>query len=123
MINLPQNQKRTALSTSTTTQLAQRLRVYGHPIRLRILDFLATSHGPQRVTEITRASEGVGQAIISQQLKILRENGILVAERQGASVYYSLTSPKEWELLLYLREYGTALAITPDLDQDDEDSD
>lgn len=87
----------------TLEPLAFLLRIFSHPLRLRILDFLETSGSPQRVTEIVEAAEGAPQAIISQQLKILRESGLLEAERRGNSVYYSVASPQALSLLCCVR--------------------
>lgn len=40
------------------------------------------------MTDIVRATGGVDQAIISQQLKVMREGGLLANRREGASIYY-----------------------------------
>jgi len=66
------------------------LRLLSHPIRLKIIDFLVTAQTPQRVTEIVAATEGVPQAVVSQQLKILRDAEVLLAQRRGNCVYYSI---------------------------------
>lgn len=80
------------LDMPTLERIAPTIRVLSHPLRLRILDFLEKSGSPQRVTEIVDASEGAQQAIVSQQLKIMRDSGILTAERRGNCVYYSISN-------------------------------
>ena len=82
------------------------IRVLSHPLRLRILDFLETANAPQRVTEIVDASEGTQQAIVSQQLKILRDNGILAAERKGNCVYYSISDHRYLFFLDCIRNHN-----------------
>jgi DNA-binding transcriptional ArsR family regulator len=98
----------TILDMQTLERLTPLLRVFSHPLRLRIIDFLETMGTPQRVTDIVNATEGAPQAIVSQQLKILRESGILAAERQGNSVYYSLGPSKGVALLSCIRKVSAA---------------
>ena len=97
----------TTLSMSTLEQLSPLIRVFGHPLRLRILDFLETTKKPQRVTEIVAVSEGAQQAIVSQQLKIMRELGILNAERHGNCVYYSIKDQESIYFLDCIRRFDT----------------
>ena len=66
------------------------VRVLGHPLRLRILNLL---EGAERnVTELVVAT-GVGQAAVSQQLRILRSEGIVDDRREGSRVFYRITEP------------------------------
>jgi ArsR family transcriptional regulator, zinc-responsive transcriptional repressor len=69
------------------------LHFLGNPLRLRILLFLAITKTPQRVTEIVEASGCEVQGVVSQQLKILREAGIVLGERRANCVYYSIIDP------------------------------
>ncbi|MCX6369294.1 MAG: ArsR family transcriptional regulator [Armatimonadetes bacterium] len=89
----------TTLDMTTLEQLSPLIRIFAHPLRLRILDFLETSKTPQRVTEIVGVCEGAQQAIVSQQLKIMRDMGILNAERRKNCVYYSI---KNSEILYFM---------------------
>ena len=92
------------LDMNALEKIAPMIRTLSHPLRLRILDFLETTGKPQRVTEIVEASEGVQQAIVSQQLKILRESGILSASRRGNCVYYSINDCKSLFFLDCIRQ-------------------
>lgn len=94
------------LSMDSLEEIAPTIRILSHPLRLRILDFLDTTGSPQRVTEIVTAAEGAQQAIVSQQLKILRESGILAAERRGNCVYYSISNEKPLSFLRCIRSQG-----------------
>lgn len=92
------------LETHTLERVSPLIRVLAHPLRLRILDFLEVSSTPQRVTEIVQASEGTQQAIISQQLKILRDSGIVSTVRKGNCIYYKINNETSLLFLHCIRE-------------------
>lgn len=98
----------TIIDMQTLERVTPLIRVFSHPLRLRIIDFLETMGTPQRVTDIVNASEGAPQAIVSQQLKILRDSGVLEAKRQGNSVYYSLAANRGAALLSCIRKVSAA---------------
>ncbi|MBT3362631.1 MAG: winged helix-turn-helix transcriptional regulator [Chloroflexi bacterium] len=58
--------------------------------RLMIVHLLR--EGEKSVSEII-AGTGLPQANVSQHLSILRKHGVVLNRREGANVYYSLTSP------------------------------
>lgn len=62
----------------------------GHPTRLWIIEFLA--EGPRSVAEIANEMEG-GLSAISQHLAMLRQYGLIVDERRGRQIYYSIATP------------------------------
>ncbi len=95
-----------SIEMSKLEQLAPLIRIYSHPLRLRIIDFLETVQTPQRVTEIVGISEGAQQAIVSQQLKILRDAGILEAERKGNCVYYFISNKSDLSVMHCIRKYA-----------------
>jgi DNA-binding transcriptional ArsR family regulator len=80
---------------------ARVIRVVGHPLRLRLLE--ALEGGDRNVTELVNAV-GVSQAMVSQQLGILRAEGVVGARRDGARVYYRITEPKVSRILACIRE-------------------
>lgn len=90
----------------TLEKVAPLFRILSHPLRLRILDFLETMQNPQRVTEIVEVCGETHQAIVSQQLKIMREHGILIADRRGNCVYYSIANRDILPFLDTVREYA-----------------
>jgi len=63
------------------------LKSLGHPLRLRIVAQLC--HGEEHVTALAEIFQ-VGQAIISQQLRILRMNGLVDVSRQGGRAVYRI---------------------------------
>jgi DNA-binding transcriptional ArsR family regulator len=81
------------------------LHFLGNPLRLRLLLFLAITKTPQRVTEIVEASGCEVQGVVSQQLKILREAGIVFGERRANCVYYSIIDPDVAELLVTIQTW------------------
>jgi ArsR family transcriptional regulator, lead/cadmium/zinc/bismuth-responsive transcriptional repressor len=78
------------------------LRLLANPHRARILDFLDTVGSPQCVNKIVEVCEGEAQAIVSQQLRILKDGKLLDAERVGNRIFYRIVSPE-------VRRYLTAL--------------
>lgn len=76
---------------SMLTQAAQMLKAVAHPVRLSIMSALA--HGKLTVSEIF-GRLGVEQAVASHHLAIMKDRGVLLAERDGKNVYYSLRFPK-----------------------------
>ena len=66
---------------------ARILKALGNPRRLMIMDQL--HGGPKTVSELVMLL-GLPQATVSQHLAAIREQGIVVARRQGNTVSYSL---------------------------------
>jgi ArsR family transcriptional regulator, arsenate/arsenite/antimonite-responsive transcriptional repressor len=67
---------------------AARFKALGHPVRLGIVMRLAESPG-------TCACDfadvfGIAQPTVSEHLRVLRENGLVVTERRGTQICYSL---------------------------------
>jgi ArsR family transcriptional regulator len=89
------------IDASVLERASRVIRVVGHPLRLRLLELLES--GEHNVTQLVRGT-GVGQAIVSQQLRILRAEGVVGARRDGARVYYWITEPKVSKILDCIRE-------------------
>ena len=96
------------IDMETLERVAPIIRHAAHPIRLRVLDFLRQQGRPCTVTEITGAA-GAGQAIVSQQLRILKDQGVLTARRQGSSVFYEVADRSVLLLLDCIRQHQTGL--------------
>jgi len=69
-------------------RLAQIFRALGDPTRLRIVDIL--TEGPRCVCEIQASLADVPMNLLSYHLRILRDAGILQANRRGRWVDYRL---------------------------------
>ena len=68
--------------------LSARLKLLAHPERLRILD--AIRRDSECVCHL-EALLGKPQPYVSQQLRLLRDAGVIVDEKQGQNVYYRLS--------------------------------
>jgi ArsR family transcriptional regulator len=66
---------------------AKLCRIFGHAKRLMIMEFL--SDAEKSVSEIA-ASIGASTSTTSQHLRLLKDNNIVVARRDGQTIYYSL---------------------------------
>lgn len=94
------------IDMETLERVAPIIRTAAHPIRLRILDFLRQQNRPCTVTEITGAA-GIGQALISQQLRILKDQNVLSARREGNYVLYVIADQSVLLLLDCIRQHQT----------------
>lgn len=99
-----------ALSSSEQTQLVAALKVLGEPTRLRILCGLGSDCRP--VTDIIQAT-GMGQTHVSFHLRMLRQAGLVRAERRGAFIYYCLADPSLPGILQGLANWLSARQIPP----------
>lgn len=93
------------LESGTTVSLGAVLKVLAEPNRLHILFALGTECRP--VTDIIQATD-LPQTNVSFHLRILREAGLVRAERRGAFIYYCLPDP---ELLAILRSLQAWMGI------------
>ena len=69
-------------------ELSNRIKLLSHPERLRILD--ALRRDAECVCHL-EALLGKPQPYVSQQLRILRDAGVISDEKQGQNVFYRLT--------------------------------
>lgn len=86
-------------------KFAEVLKAVGHPVRLRLIDILV-NYGERTVGELSEILN-VPQAIVSQQLRILRLNGLVKVTRSGGNAFYSLAEPRLKDLLDCLRSCRT----------------
>jgi len=70
------------------------------PKRISLL--YAIDEGPQRVTDLAEALD-MPQPTTSHHLKILREQGLVLTDREGTAIYYSLADRRVIEALDLLR--------------------
>lgn len=86
----------TTVATDLYTSYADRFKVLGHPARLQLLDLLRRA--PECVCHL-EAVTGKPQPYISQQLRVLREAGIVADSKEGLNVYYHLVDAQVASLL------------------------
>jgi DNA-binding transcriptional ArsR family regulator len=77
-------------------EMSDILKALAHPTRLQIIAILC--QGSEHVTGLTNRL-GVSQALVSQQLSILRMKRIVACERTGGYMYYKLMIPKLTDLI------------------------
>ena len=90
-----------------TEELAAFAGIFTSPIRLAILESLL--NGPRIVGDLC-ASLGQAQAVISKQLGLLRDCGILRCQPDGRCREYSLTDPKTTGKILSLMRIAASRA-------------
>jgi DNA-binding transcriptional ArsR family regulator len=69
---------------------AQFFRALAHPTRIRLLEILVRRG---RTVQELQQELALDQPIVSQQLAVLRNQGIVSARKQGSSVRYALRDP------------------------------
>lgn len=75
--------------------IAQRLRVIGDPVRIRLLDHLR--EGEASVASLTE-SLGATQQNVSKHLQMLHQAGIVGRRKDGTSVLYRIVDASVFEL-------------------------
>ena len=109
------------MTATTRTEDANRLRRFkadffkalSHPQRIWILELLRV--GPRSVGELQEATGAVGSSV-SQQLAVLRGQGIVTTERHGTTIIYRVADEAIFELLDVARRiHNSRLASTVDL--------
>lgn len=76
---------------SAAGQACKLMKVLANPDRLMILCQL--SKGEMRVGDIEEVL-GIVQPTLSQQLTVLRVEGLVSTRREGKNIYYQVTSPR-----------------------------
>lgn len=74
----------------------------GDPKRLMLLHLVAER--ARNVTELTQALD-IAQSTVSHHMRILRERGLVTSERDGTSIYYSLSDPRILDAIEILRSF------------------
>jgi DNA-binding transcriptional ArsR family regulator len=101
---------RPALAGELQTFKARFFRALAHPTRIRLLEVLV--RGGRTVQEL-QAALTLDQPLVSQQLAVLRNQGIVVARKEGLAVRYTVRDPLVGELLAVARRiFNNQLAGT-----------
>jgi len=98
---LPGERRLTAVQAK---RLARDLQLLGDPVRLQILDLLASRPGEVCVCDLV-ASLPVRQPTISHHLRLLRRAGLVVVQRRGLWAHYTVVRPALDARRRQLREY------------------
>ena len=78
------------VSDQLLQRVAQRLKIMGNPLRLRILHVL--EDGEMTVSEILSKVRST-QTNVSKHLTSLRAAGLVTSRRDGVNVYYGIADP------------------------------
>lgn len=78
------------IGVDEATRTAQLLAALADPVRLRIVSMLAAAPGGTVCGCELEEPLGLAQPTVSHHLRILREAGLVVGERRGRWVHYSL---------------------------------
>jgi ArsR family transcriptional regulator, arsenate/arsenite/antimonite-responsive transcriptional repressor len=82
---------REPLTAQQSIELSRVFKAMGDPVRLRLLSLIASHVGGEAcVCDLTDVFDLSGPTI-SHHLKVLREAGVVVSERQGTNIVYSLS--------------------------------
>lgn len=87
--HVPLNQAKAAL-----------FRALGHPVRIRVLELL--QDGPLAVRDLLEDVH-IEASSLSQQLAVLRREGLVTSRRRGVVVEYQLAAPEVGALLTAAR--------------------
>jgi ArsR family transcriptional regulator len=83
------------LSDKTLDMVAERFRLLGDPLRLRLLQTLEQTE--MSVAQLVAAT-GASQANVSKHLQLMLRGGVVQRRREGLFVYYSVSDPKVFQL-------------------------
>ena len=87
----------TPLDDAEATELARRFAALADPVRLRLLNLLATSDGAVCACDLVEPV-GKSQPTVSHHLKVLRDAGLVTSEKRGVNVWYAAV-PEALEVL------------------------
>jgi DNA-binding transcriptional ArsR family regulator len=94
-------------SDAEISRYAQKLKVCGHPVRLKLLCAIARQEDPC-VSELWVCLEQP-QPVVSQHLAVLKEKGIVKSEVQGNKRIYSIVDPFVEQIVLTMT--GTRVSV------------
>ena len=102
---MPTRPKIPLIDMETLERVAPIIRNVAHPLRLRILDYLRYEGEARTVSDIMEASDG-GQAVVSQHLRVLRDQGVVSSRREGNYVLYEIADENMFLLLDCIRKHA-----------------
>jgi DNA-binding transcriptional ArsR family regulator len=96
MTSMPERRtKHGVLSASAVDLVAERFRILGEPVRIRILQALQA--GERNVSTLV-TDVGSTQPNVSKHLRTLQEAGLVARRQDGNNVYYSIADPSVFDL-------------------------
>jgi ArsR family transcriptional regulator, nickel/cobalt-responsive transcriptional repressor len=98
------------LSDPEADELARAMAAFATPSRLKLLFALI---GVERTVEALARATGLGETVVSQQLRVLRLLRFVAGRREGRHVRYRLFDDHVAELLAAVRHHGEHAAGAP----------
>ena len=99
-------EKKSLIPMDTLERVAPIIRNIAHPLRLRILDYLQSEGTAKTVGEIIAATGG-SQAVVSQHLRVLRDQGVVSARRDGSFMLYAVLDQSVLLVLECIRKHAS----------------
>jgi len=96
------------ISSEVSVSLAEVFRQLGQPVRIQILLTIASQEACVCHIE---AALGIRQAAISQHLMVLRDAGLVTANRDGRNIYYRLAKPGLFEAICQVAAIAGVSAV------------
>jgi DNA-binding transcriptional ArsR family regulator len=94
------------------------LRAFVHPLRLKMLELISTNQSIY-VKDI-HSRLGLEQSLVSQHLRLLRQANLVIGNREGKYIYYSVNELVVGNLLDAIRSF-VAKADLSKIEVDEED--
>jgi len=94
------------LPVEAASQLAKAFAALGDPVRLRLLSLLMTADDGAVCACDLVEPVGKSQPTVSHHLKVLREAGLVSADRKGANIWYSVVPEQVASLRAVLAAAG-----------------
>ena len=82
--------RREPLDAEAASSLAEAFKALADPVRLQLLNLIATADGGQACACDLVEPVGKSQPTVSHHLKVLREAGLVRSEKRGTWVWYSV---------------------------------
>ncbi|MFA5238520.1 MAG: metalloregulator ArsR/SmtB family transcription factor [Phycisphaerae bacterium] len=101
--------RRRKIGRDTAEHVAEVLKAVANPVRIAIIEVL--ENGEMCVGDIVEALGGK-QAIISQQLNMMKDKGVLSCRRDGVNVYYQIKNRNVIRLLECVRNHCDINVLT-----------
>lgn len=79
------------ISAENAQQLAVKLKAIADPARLRLISLLSASKDSEACVHDLTDLMGLSQGTVSHHLKVLRDAGIVTADKRGTWVHYSVS--------------------------------
>ena len=100
----PERERKPVVDNAALERASRLFRAIGEPARLRIVSRLA--QGEMCVTELA-ALEGESLSTISQRLRVLRSENIIVRRRRGKHINYGLADQHVMDLVFNALAHAT----------------